>query len=82
MKQKDIIFIISVAGVAAIFSFLIASRVFVTPKTRTQTAQKVDPIYSEMSVPDNRFFNQDSINPTRNSTVTGTNATPFNTTSQ
>lgn len=82
MKQKDIAIIVAVTVVAAIASFLIANQIFVTPKTREQTAPVVDAINSNMSSPDKRFFNSDSINPTRDSTSTGTNQTPFNGSSQ
>lgn len=78
MKQKDIAVIIAVTFFAAVASFLIANKLFVTPKNRQQTAPVVDVINSSMTAPDKRFFNSDSINPTRNSTTTGTNQTPFN----
>ncbi len=78
MKQKDIAIIIVVASFAAFLSFFVANKVFVNDKSRTQTAQIIDPIRPEMSMPDERFFNAESINPTRNTTATGTNETPFN----
>lgn len=78
MKQKDIAVIIAVAAFAAVVSFFIANKLFVTPKNREQTRQVVDVINSSMTLPDKRFFNSDSINPTRSSDSTGTNQTPFN----
>jgi hypothetical protein len=78
MKQKDIAVIVAVTLFAAIASFFVANKLFVTPKTRQQTAPVVDVINSSMASPDKRFFNSDSINPTRNSSATGTNQTPFN----
>ena len=78
MKQKDIAVIVVITFFAAILSFFIANKVFVTPKNRQQTAPVVDAIDSSMAPTDKRFFNSDSINPTRNSSATGTNQTPFN----
>lgn len=78
MKQKDIAVIIIVAVFAGIISFFVANKLFVTPKTREQTAPVVDVITSTMASPDKRFFNSDSINPTRTSGASGTNQTPFN----
>lgn len=83
MKQKDIVVIIVIASIAAILSFFIANRVFVTSKNRQQSYPVVDSITSSMNSPDERFFNQDSINPARNSgSSTSTNQTPFNGTGQ
>jgi hypothetical protein len=78
MKQKDIAVIIVIAALAAGISFFIANKIFVTPKNRQQTAPVVDVINSSMTSPDKRFFNTESINPTRNSGSSGTNQTPFN----
>lgn len=82
MKQKDIAVIVIIAVFAAGISFFIASKIFVTPKNRQQTAPVVSQIDNTMNSPDKRFFNTDSINPTRNSSTTGTNQTPFNGSSQ
>jgi len=82
MKQKDIAVIVAVTLFAAIASFFIANKVFVTAKNRQQTSPVVDVITSTMASPDKRFFNSDSINPTRNSSTTGTNQTPFNASGQ
>lgn len=82
MKQKDIAVIIVVAAFATVTSFFIANKLFVTPKNRQQTAPVVDVINSSMATTDKRFFNSNSINPTRNSTDSGTNQTPFNGSSQ
>lgn len=78
MKQRDIAVIIVIAVLAGVISFFVANKLFVTPKTREQTAPVVDVINSSMASPDKRFFNADSINPTRTSNATGTNQTPFN----
>ncbi len=79
MKQKDIATIIIVAGVAAIMSFLIASKIFVTPKSRQQTVEIIDVLSDSFNVPnDKKYFNDTSINPTSNTSLSDTNQTPFN----
>ena len=44
MKQKDIATIIVIAFLSGIVSFFVSGKVFVTPKSRTQTAEVVDEI--------------------------------------
>lgn len=82
MKQKDIATIIVVAFIAAVSSYLIANRVFVTPQNRQQTFQVIDVLTDDFGPPDARFFNAQSINPTRNTGLDNTNQTPFNGASQ
>lgn len=82
MKQKDIATIIVVAFIAAVTSYFIADRVFVTPENRQQTVEVIDVLSDTFGPPDTRFFNSDSINPTRNTELDGTNQTPFNGISQ
>lgn len=78
MKQKDIATIIVVAFIAAVTSYFVANRVFVTPENRHQTVEVIDVLSDEFGPPDARFFNDKSINPTRNTALDGTNQTPFN----
>lgn len=78
MKQKDIAMVAVVAIVAAATSYFIANKLFVTPKIRNQQYQIVDPLSSRFDPPDSRFFNENSINPTRDTTLENTNQTPFN----
>ena len=82
MKQKDIATIIVVAFIAAISSYLIANRVFVTPENRQQTVEVIDVLTDKFGPPDTRFFNDQSINPTRDTGLDSTNQTPFNGASQ
>lgn len=82
MKQKDIATIIVIAFLAGIISFFVANQIFVTSETRQQKAAVVDVISAEMSLPDERFFNSNSLNPSRNTALDTTNDTPFNGTSQ
>ncbi len=82
MKQKDIATIIVVAFVAAMVSYFVANKVFVTPENRQQKVEVIDVLSAKFDTPDARFFNANSINPTRDTTLEGTNLTPFNGTSQ
>ena len=79
MKQKDVATIIVIAFLSGIISFFVTGKVFVTPKSRTQTAEQVDEISTNFQQPDSRFFNSQSINPTQNSQLgDNTNENPFN----
>lgn len=78
MKQKDIAVVIAVAGFAGLISFFVANKIFVTDENRQQKYQVVDDIEAEMNPMDTRYFNADSINPTRNTSDAGSNQAPFN----
>lgn len=78
MKQKDLALILVIAFISAIFAFFVSNKLFVTPEDRQQKVEVVDPIAAEMNQPDERYFNQDSINPTQNSQIgNNTNQNPF-----
>ncbi len=78
MKQKDIALIAVVAIISATLSFLLSGKLFVTPENRQQNVQVIDKITAEFTAPDKRFFNENSINPTVDTTLDNTNQTPFN----
>jgi hypothetical protein len=82
MKQKDIALIIMLALVSAGISIFISSKLFVTPKDRQQKVEVIDPISTDMNQVDKRYFNEASINPTKNTQLDGTNQTLFNTTAR
>lgn len=83
MKQKDVAVIIVVAFISAVASFLVTGKLFVTPENRQQAVEVVDVITTDFQLPDSRYFNSNSINPTIESELgTTTNQTPFNSTSQ
>ena len=83
MKQKDVATIIVIAFLSGIISFFVTGKVFVTPKSRTQTAEQVDEISTDFQQPDSRFFNTQSINPTQSSQLRdNTNENPFNSNGQ
>ena len=83
MKQKDLSVIIVVAFLSAIISFVLSGKIFVTPENRQQAVEVVDPVTADFQLPDSRYFNSNSINPTLDSQLgTDTNQNPFNGTSQ
>ena len=79
MKQKDIALIIGIAGISAVVSFVVSGKLFVTPSNRQQQVEVVDPINSSFQTPDSKYFNQNSIDPTQNTNIGGSNnQNPFN----
>lgn len=80
MKQKDIALIIIIAFFSAVLSFVISGKLFVTPQNRQQQVETVDKITTDFAKPDARFFNAQSIDPTVDTQLNGTNQTPFNST--
>lgn len=83
MKQKDIAIIAVVAILSGIVSFVVSGKLFVTPENRQQEVEKVDKISAEFQLPDSRYFNEQSINPTVNTEIgASTNQDPFNGASQ
>lgn len=81
MKQKDIALFIVVGAVSAVVSVLMSNLLITPSNIKKQQAEKVDSISAEFSVPttDNKYFNKDSINPTKLIEIGGDpNTTPFN----
>ncbi|MDZ7744369.1 MAG: hypothetical protein U5K77_01265 [Candidatus Saccharibacteria bacterium] len=79
MKQKDIALVIIIIFITGIFSFILSNLLISTPENRQQEVEVVHPIVSEFPTPDERFFNEDSINPTQEIRI-GTddpNTSPF-----
>lgn len=64
MKQKDIALILIIVFVSGIFSYVVASN-FISPVKKDQTAAKVEPITSDFTQPSEKYFNEQSINPTQ-----------------
>lgn len=79
MKQKDIALFIAVGMVSALFSVLISNFFFTPKNVKSQKAEIVEPITTDFQRPDGRFFNKDSINPTKRIQIgDNTNTVPFN----
>lgn len=64
MKQQDIAAVIGIVFFAGVISFVITNK-FIAPSSEKLQAQVVKPITTEFSVPDNKVFNDQAINPTK-----------------
>jgi hypothetical protein len=81
MKQKDIVLIAVAALAAGILSLVVARMLFMSDKQRQERVELVDPISTDFKVPDAKYFNKDSINPTKLIQIAeNANQTPFNAT--
>lgn len=79
MKQKDITLILVVIFISAILSFGISSVFITSPKRRAVKVEVVESIKRDFPPPDEKYFNQQSINPTQLITIgKDANPTPFN----
>lgn len=78
MKQKDILLIAVVVVVSGTASFFLSKFLFNTPKNRQQKVEVVQPISAEFPQPDSKYFNSNSIDPTKNITIgDSNNSKPF-----
>lgn len=80
MKTKDIVTIVAVAIVSAIFSYVIAGFIFGSEGSENLEAPIVQPISTDFPVPEenNPYFNKDSLNPTKTINIGETgNQEPF-----
>jgi hypothetical protein len=75
MKQKDIALILVIVFISAIVSLFVSKAIFASPKNRQQEVDVVQPITSEFTKPDSRYFNNTAIDPTQLITI-GQNANP------
>lgn len=78
MKQKDIAMIIIVAFVSAVIAFVVSNWLFGGQKSGEQTAEVIDVISGDFSQPPEKYFNANSVNPTKLIEIGGeTNPNPF-----
>lgn len=78
MKRKDIALFIVIGVISAIFSIIISRYFFATPASKKQTAEVVQPITTEFSEPNKKYFNKEAFDPTRQITIGETvNTDPF-----
>lgn len=78
MKQKDIAMIIIVAFVSAVIAFVVSNWLFGGQKAGEQTAEVIDVISDDFSQPPEKYFNANSVNPTKLIEIGGeTNPNPF-----
>jgi len=79
MKQKDIALIIIIVAISAVISVFVSKAFISAPKNRQQKVELVTPITSDFSQPDPKYFNANSVDPTKNITIGGSsNPQPFN----
>lgn len=79
MKHKDMILIAGVVFISAIISYFLSNLLFASPSDRTEKVEVVEPISAEFTLPDSRYFNSQSINPTQQIQIQeNSNQQPFN----
>jgi hypothetical protein len=79
MKQKDVALIIAIGFVSAVFALLLSNFLISSPKNRQQKAEVVEAITDEFQQPDERYFNDLSVNPTKQIRIgDAQNPLPFN----
>ncbi len=74
MKQKDIGIIVAVVIISALFSTVVSNLIFSSSHKQltVESAQSISPAFA---TPDPRYFNTQSVNPTRIITI-GNNSNP------
>jgi hypothetical protein len=78
MKQKDILTIVAAVIASVIVSLLVSSKVFAPPKDRMQQVEVIPSISSNFNLPDSKYFNSGSIDPTQLIQIGGNNTSnPF-----
>lgn len=75
MKQKDIALIIIVIFVSVLISYFISGKIIVPPKNRQQEVEVTQAISDQFNLPDKKYFNNSSINPTQ-IIIIGDNSNP------
>lgn len=65
MKQKDIALILVVAFISGVLSIFISRALFSSPKQRQEKVEIVDVITPDFEDPDKKYFNGQSVNPTK-----------------
>jgi hypothetical protein len=79
MKQKDIFVIVVVVVISAAISVFVSKWLFSVPAGRQTKVEVVTPITAEFDQPDSRYFNSNSVDPTKNISIgDNQNAAPFN----
>lgn len=65
MKQKDVMLIIVLSIFSAVISVIVSNFVIVPKKSFNQKAAVVDPITADFAELNKKYFNKDSIDPTK-----------------
>lgn len=79
MKQKDIALILVIVFISGVLSLLVSNK-FISPPKHDLKAAQVEPIVEDFEEPDQKYFNEQSVNPTQPITIGGSDANqnPFN----
>lgn len=78
MKQKDILLLVVIGVISAVFSFILSNYFFAKPSSRNQQAEVVQPISATFTEPNKAYFNANAFDPTRQITIGETvNTDPF-----
>lgn len=81
MKQKDIALIVVIVIVSGTISLFISKWLFAIPSSRQSQVEVVEPITTDFAQPDSRYFNNNSVDPTKNISIgDSSNNAPFNNT--
>lgn len=79
MKSKDWQLVGMVVVVVAVITFAIATLLFGGKNTKVLKVEVVSPISSDFPLPNTKYFNEDSLNPTLEIKIgEDGNTTPFN----
>ena len=79
MKQKDYMLILVVVFFGGIISFFASKLIFSSPQSRQTEVEIVEEISADFQLPDNKYFNSESINPTKLIQIgDNNNSAPFN----
>lgn len=79
MKQKDWSVIIVVVFISAVLSFVLSNFLFGGDNSRQEKVEVVQPITTEFTTPNEKYFNNNSVNPTQTIKIgDGSNNSPFN----
>jgi hypothetical protein len=79
MKSKDIGLVVVVGIFASVFAAIVSTQFLAAPSNLQHEVEVAQPISTEFTLPDERYFNKDSINPTRLIQIgENENQNPFN----
>jgi hypothetical protein len=77
IKSKDLYLVLVVVIIAVVVAILLAGTIFKTEKVRTKV-EVVEPISSDFQLPDDTYFNDNSLNLTQIIKIGDGNPNPFN----
>ena len=79
MKQKDFLTIGLIVFISGLISYFVANALIGSPSKHNVKVEKVEAISSDFNKPDSKYFNAQSINPTKLIEIgDGNNQKPFN----